>query len=75
MSMQKEWFNSLPNNKILDRSKFKALTDDKINMIQNLNFGLGWVKTFLEKASIFSFSQNVFKSLLIHKSLIIWTVW
>ena len=25
-------FNSLPNDKILDSSKFKALADDKINV-------------------------------------------
>ena len=26
------WFNSLPNDKILDCSKFKAIADDKINV-------------------------------------------
>ena len=31
-----EYLNSLPNNKILDLSKFKAFTDDKINSTQTL---------------------------------------
>ena len=30
--------NSLPNDKILDRSKLKALADDKINVIEKLKF-------------------------------------
>ena len=33
--------NSLPNNKILDRSKLKAFADDKINVIEKLKFVLG----------------------------------
>ena len=31
-------FNPLPNNKILDWSKFKAFADDKINMTEKLKF-------------------------------------
>ena len=31
-------FNSLPNDNILDLSKFKAFADDKINVIQKLKF-------------------------------------
>ena len=27
-------FNSLPNNKILDQSNFKALADDTLNVVQ-----------------------------------------
>ena len=34
-------FNSLPNDKTLDQSKFKALADDKINAIKTLKFILG----------------------------------
>ena len=37
----------LPNNKVLDQSKFKAKADDKINVTQNLNFGLGKVENIL----------------------------
>ena len=31
-------FNSLPNDTILDRSKFKVDAENKINVIQNLDF-------------------------------------
>ena len=39
--------NSLPNDKIFDLSKFKALADDKINVIQTLKFGLGKVESIV----------------------------
>ena len=54
-------FNSLPNHKFLDWSKFKAFADNKkiFNLtIENL---LGMVENI---TSIFSFSYNVFKRLL-----------
>ena len=41
--------NSIPNKKILDCSKFKAVADDKMNVTQILNFFLGKVKITLEK--------------------------
>ena len=41
--------NSLPNNKILDRSKFKAHADDKMTVNKNLNFVPGRVENILEK--------------------------
>ena len=31
-------FNSLPNDKILDQSKFKAFADNKRNVTKNLKF-------------------------------------
>ena len=31
-------FNSLPNDKILDRSRSKAFADDKINVAEKLKF-------------------------------------
>ena len=34
-------FNSFPNNKIIDWSKFKAFADDKINVTETLKFLLG----------------------------------
>ena len=37
-------FNSLPNKKFLESSKLKALADDDISVIQQLNFRLGRVK-------------------------------
>ena len=64
------FLNSLPNNKVLDWSKLKALADDKINVTEKLNFVLGKVENIVGKGenagtSIFSFSYNVFKRLLI----------
>ena len=35
--------NSLPNDKILDWSKFKAFVDDKINVIEKFKFVFGKV--------------------------------
>ena len=41
-----EWcFNSLPKDKILDWSKLKAFTDDKINVTEKLKFLLERVET------------------------------
>ena len=42
-------FNSLPNNKILDMSKFKALPEDKINVTEKLKFVLGLVENIMGK--------------------------
>ena len=41
--------NSLPNDKILDWSKFKAFADDKINVNEQLKFALGRVKNIVRK--------------------------
>ena len=62
-------FNSLPNNKILDRSKSKVFADNKINVTKRLKFILGRAENIVEKekmlvTSIFSFSYNVSKRLL-----------
>ena len=47
------WYtvNSLPYENILDKSKFKALADDKINVTHNLKFGgfFWWVENILGK--------------------------
>ena len=42
-------FYSSPNDKILDKSKFKELADDKINVIQNLKFVLRRVENIVGK--------------------------
>ena len=42
-------FNSLPNDKNLDLSKFKAYADDKMYVTKNLIFVLGKVKNILGK--------------------------
>ena len=62
--------NSLSNDKILEWSKLKAFAEDKINVNEKLKFGLRRIKTLWEKekmlvTSIFSFSHNAFKRLLI----------
>ena len=41
------WFNSLPNDKIVDLSKLKALADDKLNVTQKLKFALGRVENIV----------------------------
>ena len=42
-------FNSLPNNKILDRSQLKAFADNKINVTKTLKFVLGRVEKIVGK--------------------------
>ena len=41
--------NSLPNDTILDWSKFKAFADDKINVTEKLKFVLVRVENIVEK--------------------------
>ena len=43
------FFNSLPNDKNLDQSKFKDLANDKVNVTQKLNFILGRVENIVVK--------------------------
>ena len=59
-------FYSLPNDKILDWSKFKAFADIKIKELKMMILVLIGLKTLLDKekmlvTSIFSFTLNVFK--------------
>ena len=61
--------DSLPNDKILDWSKFKAFADDNVNVNEQLKFGMRrteklWKKEKMLVTSIFFFSHNVFKRLL-----------
>ena len=44
--------------KFLDRSKFKAFADDKIDLFQKLKFFLGWVENIVGKGEN---AGNVFK--------------
>ena len=44
-----QWINSLPNDKILDRSKLKAFADNKINMNEKLKFVLETVENVVGK--------------------------
>ena len=43
------YFNSLPNDKILDLSKLKAFADDKIILTQKLKFGLRRVENIVKQ--------------------------
>ena len=49
MVYQGQAINSLPNNKILDWSKLKALADDKINVAQKLKFVSGRIENIVGK--------------------------
>ena len=60
-------FNSLPNDKILDLTNFKAFAGGKLNVAKTMISSFDGLKTLWEKekmlvTSIFSFSHNVFKS-------------
>ena len=48
-SQSKVCFNTLPNDKILNQSKSKAFTDDKIRVTEELKFGLGRVENIVGK--------------------------
>ena len=75
------WFHSLPNNVILDLSKFKAFADDKKMVTQKLKFMLGqeqktlWEKEKILVIGIFSCTHNVFKKLSFHEVLPVRIVW
>ena len=59
-------FNSLPNNNILDWTKFKAFVDDKLNVAKIMTSVFDLVEDIVgkgENAGIFSFSHHVFKRL------------
>ena len=43
------YINPLPNGKILDWSKLKALADNKINVAEMMIFLSDWVENILEK--------------------------
>ena len=62
----KKGLNLLPDNKILDLSKLKAFTDDKLNVTQNLKFVFYRTKAIVGKRKKRSISSNVFKRLFPH---------
>ena len=52
-------FNTLPNDRILAWSKFKAFADDKINMTKKLTYVMGLVRNIVgkvENATYLAFS-------------------
>ena len=57
--------NSLPSDKILDKTVLKAFADNKINVAQMMIFAFDGIEHIVGKeknTSTFSFSHNVFKS-------------
>ena len=71
---------TLPNDKILDYSKFKALADDKIIVTQKLKFGLGRVENIVGKGENavyhhFLLFQQCFRKLSFPEVLKVGIVW
>ena len=50
-------FNSLPNYKSFDWSKFKAFADDKIKVIESLKIVLGKVENIVGRGENAAFSR------------------
>ena len=64
--------NPLPDDKILDWSKFKAFADDRLNVTKMIISVFDKVENIVGKGEIactsnFSFSHNVFKRLLFQR--------
>ena len=62
------YVNSFPHDKILDRTKWKAFADDKLNVTKMSISVFDRIENFVGKGEIactsnFSFSHNVFKRL------------
>ena len=51
-------FNFLPNDKILDRFKLKAIADDRINVTEKLKFALGRAEKFLDRFKLNAFADD-----------------
>ena len=74
------FYNSLPNNKILDQSKLKAFANEKINENQNMKFLLGRVENIVGKGENagyqhFLFFTQCFQKLSLQESLKVGIVW
>ena len=73
-------FNSLPNNKILDLTKFKTFADNKIILIQKLKFMLERVENIVGKSENagyrhFLFFPQCFQKLSFPEVLKVGIVW
>ena len=66
--------NSLPNNKILDWSKIKALADDKINVTQELKFVSGRVENIRGKGENAVYQHFLFFPQCFQKSFLLGVV-
>ena len=65
----KNTFNHFPHDKILDQTKLKAITDEKLNITKMKVSVFDRVENIVGKGEIactsnFSFSDNVFKKIL-----------
>ena len=72
--------NSLPNNKILDKNKFKAFADDIIILTKELKFVLGRVENIVEKGENVGYQHfllfpQCFQKLFILEVLKVGIVW
>ena len=69
-----EWVNFLPNDKILEQSKFKTFADNKINVTKKLKFVLGRSENIvgIGENSVYQhfLSYDIFKRRLFPGSLI-----
>ena len=73
-------FNSLPNNKIIDWSKFKAFADDKLITTQKFKFVHARVENIVRKGENagyqhFLLFQQCFQKLFYLEVLKVGTVW
>ena len=66
--------NHVPDSKIVDKSQFKALEDDKINVTIKLKFVLGMVENFLGKGENDGY-QSVFQKPFFLGSLKVGIMW
>ena len=79
--LQHEFFNTLPNDKILDWSKLKAFADDKISVNKKLKSGLERVENIVGKDEntgenagyqhFLLFQQNFQKALLLRRDCLV----
>ena len=69
------YFNSIPNDKILDWSKLKAFADDKINVTEELKFVLGRVENIVGKGENFLLFPQWFQKASYTGSLKVVIVW
>ena len=72
-------FNSLPKDKFLDCSKFKAFADDKLNLAKKLEFELGRVENIVGKGENAGYQHFLlfprFQKASMLESLKVGTVW
>ena len=72
----RNFLNSLPNDKILGLSKFKALADDKIIVTQKLKFTWGRIENIMGKGENAGYQHFLLFPQCFQKlSFQVWIVW